>query len=277
MILPPRQHQDQPLPGQGRLLEYQPCLFSWDVLRILLLATILLATPMLARAGAGEAELVEAPAPILVDTVASPARAHDFNEEIYYRNKLEYSTELGVLPINIPFVFDAFVGGDYTIQGLKYTMVPVLNSLRWHVDGIDGPWILRGNTDVTAALAVTVIPRGPESRYVAFVLGGRRNFIQRNWRTVPYFDFRLGMGNIDAQEPHGVQLAQGQDLTFTLMMGSGARYNFNSKYSLSAGANYMHVSNLYLSEPKYQNNGINVWGPWIGFNVRIGKGKHRPG
>src|ERR1700759_4179150 len=38
----------------------------------------------------------------------------DFNTDIYYRNKLEFSQEGGVLPFNIPFPFDAFVGVDYT-------------------------------------------------------------------------------------------------------------------------------------------------------------------
>jgi len=70
-----------------------------------------------------------------------------------------------------------------------------------------------------------------------------------------------------------VLYAQGQDLTFTLKMSSGARYNFNPRYSVSAGVLYMHVSNLYLSEPRYENFGINVYGPVLGFNVRLGKDK----
>jgi hypothetical protein len=32
----------------------------------------------------------------------------------------------------------------------------------------------------------------------------------------------------------------------------------------------MHVSNAYMSEPKYDDGGINVVGPWIGFNMRMG-------
>ena len=34
----------------------------------------------------------------------------DFNRDIYYRNKLEFSFESGWLPINIPLVFDFLVG-----------------------------------------------------------------------------------------------------------------------------------------------------------------------
>jgi len=60
------------------------------------------------------------------------------------------------------------------------------------------------------------------------------------------------------------------------MMGAGARYNLNSRYSLSAGVNYMHISNLYLSEPRYPNYGINVYGPAVGFSMRLGRPRNRP-
>jgi hypothetical protein len=140
---------------------------------------------------------------------------------------------------------------------------------------INGPWILRGNTDLTVTLSFTAIPRGAETRYGAFDLGVRRNFVHRNWRTAPYFETRVGAGYIDAQGPHGVENAQGQDFTFTLMVGFGARYNFNPRYSTSVGATYMHISNAYLSEPKYPDFGINVCGPMVGFNMRLGKPKQR--
>jgi hypothetical protein len=142
---------------------------------------------------------------------------------------------------------------------------------------INGPGILRGNTDLTLTLSLTAIPRGPETHYEAFDLGFRRNFVHRNWRTAPYFEARTGAGFINAQGPHGVAFAQGQDFTFTLMVGSGARYNFNPRYSMAIGCTYMHVSNLYLSEPKYTDNGINVYGPMVGFNMLIGKPKHKSG
>ncbi|MGD0444612.1 MAG: acyloxyacyl hydrolase [Edaphobacter sp.] len=204
---------------------------------------------------------------------APPFRPVDFNKDIYYRNKLEFSLEAGALPINIPFVFDVFVGGNYSQKPLHYTLVPIFPSIRWHMGDVNGPWILRGNTDLTATLSVTAIPRGPEKIYGAFDLGVRRNFVPRNWRATPYFEVRLGAGFIDAKGPDGNFYAQGQDFTFTLWLGSGLRYNFNPKYSMSLGGSYMHVSNAYLSEPKYLDNGINVTGGMIGFNMRLGKPK----
>ncbi|MGI8770710.1 MAG: acyloxyacyl hydrolase [Acidobacteriaceae bacterium] len=209
---------------------------------------------------------------------SSPAsKSADFNEDIYYRNKLEYSQEVGVLPFNIPFVFDAFVGNDYSQKPLHYTLVPIFPSLRWHMGAINGPWILRGNTDLTVTGSFTAIPRGPESRYGAFDLGVRRNFVHRNWRTSPYFEVRGGAGFIDAKGPSGERYGQGQDFTFTLMLGSGVRYNFNPRYSMAVGASYMHVSNAYLSLPQHDDNGINVYGPMVGFNMRIGKPKQKYG
>ena len=200
-----------------------------------------------------------------------PSKPVDFNQDIYYKNKLEFSFETGWHPVNIPFVYDFAVGDSYNETPLKYTLVPVIASLRWHVNDVGGRWIFRGNFDFTFSLSATLIPRGPETHYFAFIFGVRRNFVHRNWRIVPYFDEQGGVGYIDAKEPLGVLFAQGQDLTFTYNMGTGVRYNLNPRYSLSAGMNYMHISNGYLSEPKFTNYGINVYGPMVGINVRLGK------
>ena len=84
----------------------------------------------------------------------------------------------------------------------------------------------------------------------------------------------LGLGRIDANRPEGVPYAQGQDVTFTVMWGGGVRYNLNPRYSIGSiagGLNYMHVSNAYLSQPKYLDYGINVYGPMFGLNIKLGK------
>jgi hypothetical protein len=195
----------------------------------------------------------------------------DFNKKIYFKNKLEFSFESGWLPINIPFVFDFLLGDGYNMTPLKYTLVPNIASLRWQVDSVRGPSVFRGNWDFSFSACVTAIPRGPETHYAAYVMGIRRNFVHPRWRIAPFVDGRLGLGLIDAKGPQGVESAQGQDFTFTLMLGSGVRYNFNPRYSIAGGLNYMHVSNLYLSEPKFLNYGINVYGPMVGLNIRLGK------
>ncbi len=203
--------------------------------------------------------------------IVRPAKRPDFNQNIYYKNKFEFGLDVGYLPINIPFVFDVFLGDGYTMTPLSYTLVPIFASVRWHVDDVGGWSFLRGNWDMSFTASVTAIARGPETRYFSYIMGIRRNFVQRNWKIAPYFDGRLGLGNIDAKGPLGVLFAQGQDFTFTVNMGSGIRYNFNPRYSISAGLNWMHISNLYLSQPQFANYGINVYGPMFGIDVRISK------
>ena len=205
------------------------------------------------------------------DKISWHSKSPDFNRSIYYKNKLEFSLETGWLPINIPFVFDFLTLSTYDKTPLNYTLVPTIASLRWQMDNVGGPSILRGNWDLSFSGCFTAIPRGPETHYGAYVMGIRRNFVQRNWRIAPYLDGRVGLGGIDAKGPLGVPYAQGQDFTFTLMLGSGIRYNFSPRFAISAGINYMHISNLYLSEPRFLNYGINVYGPMVGFDIRLGK------
>jgi hypothetical protein len=208
-------------------------------------------------------------------TAGLGSKTFALDRDIYYKNRLDFSFDSGWLPINIPFVFDVFLGDGYTMTSLKYTLVPFIGSIRWQIDNVGGPWIFRGNWDLQCSGAATWIPRGPETRYFAWILGIRRNFVPRRGKIAPYFDGRLGLGNIDAKEPLGVLYAQGQDFTFTVNMGSGVRYNVNPRYSISAGLNWMHISNLYLSQPQFANYGINVYGPMLGFNVRLGKPRYQ--
>ncbi|HKU23869.1 MAG TPA: acyloxyacyl hydrolase [Candidatus Sulfotelmatobacter sp.] len=209
-----------------------------------------------------------------IDAAVQPHGRLDINSEIYRRNRLDFALDVGWHPVNIPFIYDFAVGDSYNMTPLKYTLVPIIASLRWQVTNVGWPWILRGNMDFTFSGSITPIPRGTETHYYAFMFGIRRNFVHRNWKAVPFFEQRGGAGMIDAKEPLGVLFSQGQNLTFTYSLGTGVRYSFNTKYSFSAGMNYMHISNGYLSEPKFTNYGINVYGPMFGFNMRLGKPHH---
>lgn len=206
-------------------------------------------------------------------TAERPHR-RDRNLDIYYRNRTEFSLDIGYHPVNIPFIYDFAVGDSYNMTPLKYTLVPIVASLRWHVTNVGWKWIFRGNMDFTFSGSITAIPRGPETHYYSFDFGIRRNFVYRNWKVVPYWDQRGGAGIINAKEPLGVLFAQGQNLTFTYNMGAGVRYNIDDKYSFSGGLNYMHISNGYLSQPAFYNYGINVYGPTFGFDMRLGKPRH---
>lgn len=204
-----------------------------------------------------------------VQPVKRRSERPDFNRDIFYRHKLEYSLDVGWLPINVPFPFDVFEGDPYDLYPLRYTLVPVLASVRWHLGNLWGPPVLRGNWDLTCSLGYTAIPRGAETRYFSYNMGLRRNFVPRNWHVIPYFDVRAGLGLINAKGPLGVYYAQGQDFTFNLNMGSGVRYSIGPRYAVSMGLNWMHISNGNLSAPRYSNYGINVYGPMIGIDVQM--------
>src|SRR6202521_5690012 len=65
------------------------------------------------------------------DAILRDSKSADFNRNIYYKNKLEFSLETGWLPINIPFVFDFLVSDQYYRNPLNFTLVPTFASLRW--------------------------------------------------------------------------------------------------------------------------------------------------
>jgi hypothetical protein len=136
----------------------------------------------------------------------------DFNRAIFFKNKFEFSQDVGWLPINIPFPFDFMLSDQYQLYPLKYTLVPIIGSLRWQIDNIKGPLILRGNWDLEFSGAVVAIPRGPETRYFAYMMGMRRNFVPRNSRVTPYFDWRAGLGQINAKGPTRRALRAGAGL-----------------------------------------------------------------
>ena len=117
--------------------------------------------------------------------VVAQTKHSDIYRDVYYRNRLEFALDVGYLPINIPFVFDVFLGDSYNMTPLRYTLVPVVASLRWHITDVDGPWILRGNWDMSCSGSVTAIPRGPESHYFSYDMGIRRNFVPRRGKIAP--------------------------------------------------------------------------------------------
>jgi hypothetical protein len=230
-----------------------------------------IATTAIPESAAPSAVKTTAIHPALVVASTPKSSRPDFNQENYYLNRLELSIEGGWFAKNVPFPFDFLQGGDYTKDPLAYTLAPVNIFLRWHLGNLRGPRVLRGNWEATFGVNATPVPRGPEARFFGYTMGIRRNFVPRRWHVAPYLDGHVGMGHIDARAPFGIGFAQGQDMVFSMNLGSGLRYNINPRYSVSLGVGYMHISNMYLSEPKYFNYGINVIGPQIAVNMRLGR------
>ena len=70
---------------------------------------------------------------------------------------------------------------------------------------------------------------------------------------------------INAKVLQSAYSAQGQNLT----LGAGARYNINSRFAVSAGLNWMHISNTNFSALSVYNYGINVYGTFFGLDVLL--------
>ena len=204
------------------------------------------------------------------------AGSDDFNRQIYYKNKLELGFGISYVPKNVPMLFDPLRGNKFARSPwvTDYTILPMSLALRWQVTDIIGRYFWRGNVEAGIGPAFMFITKGPESFYAAIITGARYNFVQPNWRIAPYAEANVGLGWTNAQQPYEVmhnlpRVGQGQDFTFTFSTGAGLRYNINRDLGVSVGICYLHISNAYLSEPKYKNYGINLVGPSFGFVAAI--------
>ncbi len=106
------------------------------------------------------------------------------------------------------------------------------------------------------------IPRGPEDHYFGMGPGVRLVYGKSGSPFSVYLDGRFIVGAIDSSGPPA---GQGQDLTFSALVGSGLQYEVKRKMKVSAGFLYEHFSNGGLSEPQAHNTGLNTVGPKFEF------------
>ncbi len=143
-----------------------------------------------------------------------------------------------------------------------YTIVPAFLTASLKLDEVsndrifDG--IFRGNTEFFFSLEGAAITDGPESRYTEIMVGPRYNFVQPNWRIIPYIEG--GVGLLFADSNPGVR-GLGQDFNFTFETAVGFKYKINDTWFVRLGAEYHHISNAGLSEPAHPNNAIDAFGP----------------
>jgi hypothetical protein len=107
------------------------------------------------------------------------------------------------------------------------------------------------------------IPRGPEDHYFGLGVGLRAIWAKPGTPYSIYADGRFVVGAIDSSGPPA---GQGQDLTFSPLVGLGVQYQLNHRMKVSLGALYEHFSNAGLSEPQVKNVGLNTIGPKFEFN-----------
>jgi opacity protein-like surface antigen len=129
--------------------------------------------------------------------------------------------------------------------------------LRWGVIRTNS-W-LRGYHQFYISAIAEPIFKGIENHYFGFNMGFRYNFVQPNWRFVPYISGGVGAGGIDSHPE--VPGGQGQDFTFNILSAAGVSYIVNDHWKVDVGALYQHFSNGGQTDP---NPSLNLFGPQVG-------------
>lgn len=184
-------------------------------------------------------------------------------EPLYHKGRWEFSLESAYLfkVVNNPLTA---IGGDYTKNKIPYRLATQILSARYQLTEPAGPFLLRGNLEISGNFIYSAIIEGPEPFFVGLAVGLRYNFVQTESKIVPYLEFRGGPGYTDARARHR-EYAQQEDFTFTYMFGAGLRYDVSPQVSVSAGMADQHISNFYVTRPNY---GFDAIGFQLGLNIR---------
>ncbi|MDD4932733.1 MAG: acyloxyacyl hydrolase [Methylacidiphilaceae bacterium] len=152
----------------------------------------------------------------------------------------------------------------------RYTFdeAPTILSWGWMLTTPKGKGIFRGNVEVLVDLYASGIFAGPMSGNV--VVGPnvfvRYNFVQPNWRIVPYVEGGLGFVFTDSYTVSGQSMV-GQAIEFTPQAGAGFRYMLSKHWSINAEALFHHMSNADMAP---RNIGVNEVGGLVGFSYLLG-------
>lgn len=136
---------------------------------------------------------------------------------------------------------------NYTLTGLQFGyMVSEPKKPAW--------W--RGNVEVAGEVFGSAIFQGPGTYIAGITVWGRYNFLQPDWRFVPFVQGGMGLTSTDISR----QIV-GQPFNFNLNIGAGVRYFLAEHWSVNLEARYQHISNANTGP---HNLGINSFGPLLG-------------
>ena len=147
-----------------------------------------------------------------------------------------------------------------------YHLAPQIVSLiyrqkkHWSFAGLDV------RSEFLFSLVAEPVLHGPENHYFAGALRRRWVFTPHERKWGFHLDAGFGAGAIDST---GDPFGQGQDFTFTFLLGIGLDVPLNDRLDLTLSAFYQHLSNAGLSEPERENIGLDAFGPAIGLRWRF--------
>jgi lipid A 3-O-deacylase len=138
---------------------------------------------------------------------------------------------------------------NYSLTGLQFG---------WMLTDADtGGW-LRGNWEISLEAMGGEVFSGKGTYIVGGTLWFRYNFVQPNWRVVPYLQAGGGAEALDMDRN-----LIGETFNFNLDVATGARYFVSPNWAVNLECRYQHLSNAKISK---HDIGINAVGPMIGIS-----------
>lgn len=138
---------------------------------------------------------------------------------------------------------------DYTLSGLQFG---------WMLTDVGRSGWFRGNLEVAAEAMGGEVFNGRGNYLAGGTAWLRYNFIQPNWRLVPYVEFGAGAEGTDMD-----QRLIGETFNFNLDVGAGLRCFVAQDWALDFECRYQHTSNAKIAK---HDIGINAVGPMIGLS-----------
>jgi hypothetical protein len=166
--------------------------------------------------------------------------------DLFQRNKYEVALNSGVM-------FSPVVA-THNRPTLNYTLSEL--QFGWMATDPKGPGCLHGNVELAGEVMGGAVFTGVGNYLIAGTLWARYNFVQPQWRLVPYAQAGAGAGATD-MDP----VLVGEKFNFNLNIGVGARYFVARDWALNLECRYQHISNATIAT---HDLGVNALGPMIG-------------
>jgi len=148
------------------------------------------------------------------------------------------------------------IGADRNRATEDYTLT-VLQLGRMLSDVSGSGW-LRGNWELALEAFGGAVVKGTGSYVAGGTLWGRYNFVQADWRVVPYFQLGAGAGGTDMD-----RRLVGETFNFNLDAAAGMRWFISQNWALNVECRYQHTSNATIAK---HDLGVNAIGPSVGIS-----------
>jgi lipid A 3-O-deacylase len=163
-------------------------------------------------------------------------------------------------------------GALFSLRGLPEDS-PVFNyaqtnlRLGWML-GTPGPQKdpLRGNWEGLVEISNSIIFKGFGNYIGGITALLRYNFVQPDWKVIPYIQGGAGIVYNDAYKDE-TQQAIGQAIEFTPQFSLGFHYLITRKWALDGEGMFHHISNAGMSK---RNRSINALGGFLGVTYFFG-------